>query len=959
MKKKTWNRLIAGAGVITMTASLCTLAVPMARGEAEAAVSCQMESLDRGLVGVKSNGGIFLSWRLLGTENYSTAFNVYRNGVKIAGPITNSTNYFDASGTTSHSYVVRSVLNGIEVTESDPVTAWSNQYKDVPINRPANVYEYGANVTYSANDATVADVDGDGQYEIILKWDPSNAKDNSQSGYTSNVYIDCYELDGTQRWRIDLGKNIRAGAHYTQMAAYDFDGDGKAELALKTADGTVDGRGTVIGNGYVDNRNSSGYILTGNEYLTMFNGETGKAMTTTNYAPARGNVSDWGDKYGNRVDRFLCGVAYLDGKTPSLVECRGYYEKSELVAYKYANGQFTKQWTFTATSSQNANYMGQGAHSLSIADVDNDGFDEIVYGSAVIDHNGRGLYTTGHGHGDALHCGDFDPSHGGLEIFSVHENKAANIESVQMRDARTGNTIWAYKRQKDIGRGLILNAAKEFSPYVCLADNAYDSRGNVITSDLKYLGQNFSILWDDDLYQEGLDQTTIRKWNSNTKRGETILDGGSVHSCNGTKATPTLSADIFGDWREEVIWATSNDSALRIFTTDDVTDSKLYTLMADRQYRLAIAWQNVAYNQPPHTSYYIGEDMRTPVQPEMYTVGTYRLKSVGDAPVPTTTAPIEGEDVISEGVYMVRNVNSGLYLDVDGGVAENNRNIQQWGAYGPANNNSWKLVKDADGYYTFYSLLGDGNTFVMDVAGRKTDNGINVALYTAKGSDNQKFEVRKLPDGTYAILSKHTNSEKCVEIVNAYTNSGANVQQFTFTGHNCQRWTFEKVVNETPTPTPVQTSKAPEVPSPSPVVTSTAPEVPSPSPVVTSSAPATSTPPAQSGTLVFDASASSWTGAYNMNVSLSNTGTANITNWKVTLKASEADITSIWCAKSTASGTSIEITPESYNATVPANGSVTFGYGGNGNLPSSLSYTVSYEINGTWYSYTGSDSSLS
>lgn len=952
MKKRNFNRFIAGFGAVAMAASLCTIAIPQTSKKAEAATACQMESLDRGLVAVKSNNGIFLSWRLLGTENYSTAFHVYRDGVKVAGPITNSTNYFDASGTTSSSYKVRSVVNGTEVTESDAVKGWGNPYKDIRLNKPANTYLDGATVTYAANDATVADVDGDGAYEIILKWDPSNAKDNSQSGNTSNVYIDCYELDGTQRWRIDLGRNIRAGAHYTQMAAYDFDGDGKAEIALKTADGTVDGRGTVIGNGSINNRNSGGYILTGNEYLTMFNGETGKAMKTINYEPARGNVSDWGDNYGNRVDRFLCGVAYLDGKTPSLIECRGYYAKTMLVAYKWSNGNFTKQWTFTADGSQNSAYRGEGSHSLSVADVDNDGYDEIIYGAAVIDHNGRGLYTTGQGHGDALHCGDFDPNRSGLEIFMVHENKSANIESVQMRDARTGSTIWSYKRQKDIGRGLILNAGADFKPYVCLADNAYDNKGNVINSALKGLGQNFSMLWDADLYQEGLDQTTVRKWNSSAKRVDTILTGANVHSCNGTKATPTLSADIFGDWREEVIWPTSDDTALRIYTATDVTSHKLYTLMSDRQYREAIAWQNVAYNQPPHTSYYIGEDMRTPEKPAMYTVGSYKLNTIGQTSDPVQEPSQEPvTSGLTDGVYMIRNVNSGLYLDVNNGVAANDTNIQQWGASMAGNYNSWRIVKDSQGYYTFYSLVGDGNTYVMDVAGRKTANGTNVALYAAKDSDNQKYDLVQQADGSYAILTKITGSASCVEVVNAYTNSGANVQQFTFTGHPCQKWYFEKIESTQPSQTPsAEPSKAPsQAPSQEPSkAPSTAPSA-EPSKEVTVPA---------GKDLVFDASASSWTGGYNMSISMKNAGNSEIQDWKVELNTSEADISSIWCVKKNVSGTTVVITPESYNANIPANGAITFGYGGNGSLPSSLNYTISYKVNGTWHSYQGADSAL-
>ena len=605
----------------------------------------QMESLSRGLVAVKTDDGVFLSWRLLGTESYSTKFNVYRNGVKIASNISDSTNYLDKSGSTSSSYMVRAVVNGSEENQSDTVTPWSNNYKDVPINKPANTTLNGETITYAANDATIADVDGDGEYEIILKWDPSNAKDNSQSGYTSNVYVDCYEMDGTMGWRIDLGKNIRAGAHYTQIMAYDLNGDGKAEVAMKTADGTIAGDGTVIGDASADYRNSSGYVLSGPEYLTLFEGKTGKVLTTIDYNPARGKVSSWGDSYGNRVDRFLAAVAYFDGKTPSLVVCRGYYTRAVIVSYEYKGGKLNEEWVFDTNDSGNSSYAGQGNHNLSIADVDGDGKDEIVYGSAVIDNDGTGLYSTGDGHGDALHVGDFDPDIDGLEIYQVHETKSSDIESIQLRKAKSGSTIWSKKLSKDIGRGLILNIDPDFYPYVTLASNSnyYTKNGTAVTSAVSGLGINFAAYWDGDLYREGLDGTTIRKWDYNNDKVVTALSGSNVHSNNGTKSTPSLSGDILGDWREEVIWPTSNDTALRIYTTTDVTSEKLYTLMHDSQYRLSIAWQNVAYNQPPHTSYYVGPDMAAPSQPAMYTVGSYSLPGIsGDVVTPTqapTTAP--------------------------------------------------------------------------------------------------------------------------------------------------------------------------------------------------------------------------------------------------------------------------------------------------------------------------------
>jgi rhamnogalacturonan endolyase len=488
-------------------------------------------------------------------------------------------------------------------------------YLDVPIQPPSGgTTPDGVAYTYSANDAGVGDVDGDGQYEIVLKWDPSNAKDNSQSGYTGNVYVDAYRLNGTRLWRIDLGRNIRAGAHYTQFQVYDYDGDGRAEVAIKTADGTRDGAGTVIGSSSADHRNSSGYVLAGPEYLTMFNGLTGAAMSTVNYDPPRGTVSSWGDSYGNRVDRFLAGTAYLDGERPSLIMARGYYTRSVIAAWDFRNGTLTKRWTFDSNSA-GSQWTGQGSHSLSVGDVDADGRDEIVYGAMAVNDNGTGMWATGTGHGDAQHLGDFDPAHAGLEYFKVSES-GSQPSSVYI-DPRTGQILWSTPAAGDNGRGVAgdISAVRVAGEFWSAADaNLRSVTGN--TAGRKPSSMNFLIWWDADPLRELLDQTKIDKYG--TSADTRLLTASGVHSNNGTKATPSLSGDLFGDWREEVIWPTSDNRALRIYATSTPTDRRLYTLMHDPLYRVSIAWQNTAYNQPPHTSFFIGDRMATPPRPNIY-----------------------------------------------------------------------------------------------------------------------------------------------------------------------------------------------------------------------------------------------------------------------------------------------------------------------------------------------------
>ncbi|MDT0396529.1 rhamnogalacturonan lyase [Streptomyces edwardsiae] len=587
---------------------------------AQAATARQVEKLDRGVVSVYNGSGNLVSWRWLGTDPDNVAFNVYRAGTKVnSSPITGTTTYFH-SGAPSHAdYTVRAVVNGTEQGDSPHAIQFRAGYKDVPISAPSGgTTPDGVAYTYEANDASVGDLDGDGALDIVLKWQPTNAKDNSQSGYTGNTIVDGVKLDGTRLWRIDLGRNIRSGAHYTQFQVYDYDGDGKAEVAMKTADGTKDGTGAVIGSSSADHRNSGGYILSGPEYLTMFNGQTGRAMGTVDYVPARGTVSSWGDSYGNRVDRFLAGTAYLDGARPSLIMARGYYTRTVIAAWDWRNGQFTRRWTFDTNSSTNSGkgYDGQGSHSLSVGDVDNDGRDEIVYGAMAVDDNGNGLWTTRTGHGDAQHLGDLDASTSGLEYYKVSESTGQ--PAALYINPSNGSVRWKLSACCDNGRGVAgdIYAGNSGPEMWSSSDGSIRDEGGG-TKGRKPSSTNFLAWWDGDPVRELLDQTHIDKYG--TSSDTRLLTGSGVASNNGTKATPVLSGDILGDWREEVVWRTGDNKNLRIYSTPHDTDRRITTLLHDTLYRTALAWQNTAYNQPPHTGFFIGADMPAPPRPSVYT----------------------------------------------------------------------------------------------------------------------------------------------------------------------------------------------------------------------------------------------------------------------------------------------------------------------------------------------------
>lgn len=586
----------------------------------------QVESLDRGLTAANTGNGMLLSWRSLATDLDDTNFKLYKNGDLLTEIDSESaTNYLDVGGTAEDKYTIETYSGAYKTNVAESATVFgtknsgqSGAYFDIPLDVPSPLtMPDGSTCTYTPNDGSVGDVDGDGEYEIFLKWDPSNSQDNSKNGYTGNVYIDCYKLDGTKLWRIDLGKNIRAGAHYTQFMVYDYDGDGIAELVCKTADGTVDGTGKVIGDASADYRSEAGRILSGPEYLTLFDGQTGAALDTIDYKPGRGDFTAWKDNYGNRVDRFTAATAYLDGKHPSVIMCRGYYTRVAATAYDVIDKKLVERWAFDTGHDESVAGYGDGNHNCMPADVDGDGKQELVLGSAVIDDDGKLLYTSGLGHGDAVHVGDFDPSNPGLEIFMCHEEEKSGY-GVTLRDGETGNILFRENADGDTGRCLADNIIPgNDTAEIVGSHNAvvYDTSGNVVCnwSDITKWGQNSVIYWTDTLERAVMDRAMIDQYG----KGRVFTGDGATYN-NASKSNAVISCDLFGDWREEVIFHTNNGSALRVFTTTYSTDYRIYSLMHNPQYRAQVAGQNVGYNQPPHTDYFLGTGFDLPEVPEVY-----------------------------------------------------------------------------------------------------------------------------------------------------------------------------------------------------------------------------------------------------------------------------------------------------------------------------------------------------
>ncbi len=579
----------------------------------------QLEQLGRGVTAVRSDAStVTVSWRYLTSDPESQAFDVYRDGKKLnKQPLTDVTYFKDSNKSNSKAvYTVKPSRGSVAGSYTLPADAPTG-YIDIPLMRPdLGVDPNGKEYYYTANDASVGDMDGDGEYEIVLKWDPTNSHDNAHDGWTGPTLFDCYKLDGTRLWRIDMGDNIRSGAHYTQFMVYDFDGDGASELIAKTADGTVDGTNGLIGSHRADWRNLKGRIIAGPEYLTVFNGKTGKAMSTVDYIPQRGNLKDWGDSYANRSDRFLAAVAYLDGVHPSVIMCRGYYTRSVLAAFDWDGKELKSRWVFDSAQPGLGAYSGQGNHNLRVADVDGDGCDEIIYGQMAVDHDGKGLYSTGMYHGDAMHLIS-DPDNKKYYIWGCHENKK---DGTTLREAATGKVVLRYPSDGDIGRCLAADIDPT-SPGVELWSpntggvRAFD--GTRISPEHRFEGEtkaripvNMLVWWDGDLNRELLDKNVISKYNPAKGNCDKLLVMDDCMWNNGTKANPCLQADIVGDWREEVLMRTADNQHLRLYVTPHDTPYRFHTFMQEPVYRISVATQNVAYNQPTGTGFYFGSDLK-------------------------------------------------------------------------------------------------------------------------------------------------------------------------------------------------------------------------------------------------------------------------------------------------------------------------------------------------------------
>ena len=678
----------------------------------------QMEKLDRGLIAIKTDGGVYLSWRLFdsednifGSADKNVSFNVYRDGKKIS-EVATKTNYVDS--TVGKNYSVAPVINGVEGEKCNAVTVYNNSYFDIPLLKPDDETIYDPSGTELATysffpaDCSTGDVDGDGEYEIIVKWTSSEHDVGSPGNpaYSGTVHLAAYKLDGTKLWKndIELGKNVYSSAHTVQFLVYDFDGDGKSEVMCQTSLGSKDGQGKYVSNAaqtdeeikaITDEENSTadyrgyGRITEGKEFLTVFNGETGVAMDTINLPTTRGseNGVDYGDDFGNRSNRFVSDIAYLDGEKPYAIYLRGYYfgrngkQRTSIAGISWDGTALSPTYRFDTQKGQEGyydgayQYVGNGNHNCTVADVDNDGKDEFITGALCMEVNDdnefRPKWCTYLQHGDALHIGNYDPTHTGFEFFTVHEDSGTNSLSgnditldfgMSVIDAETGNIMFHEGASADTGRGVMANVGAGGYYQIWSAKNSarQSNGGTDFTTATSLTGRNtpsmnFRIFWDGDLYDNLLDGANITDWNGRNMSNIFSARNYDCVSINGTKANPSLQADLFGDWREEVVYPTTNGTALRVFSTTDTTDYKIKTLMQDPVYRSGVAAEQTAYNQPPHVGFYMGKEV----------FDTRTLTSIAVTTQPTKTSYVPGESFDRTGMVVKANYSDGTSEEIN------------------------------------------------------------------------------------------------------------------------------------------------------------------------------------------------------------------------------------------------------------------------------------------------------
>ena len=586
------------------------------------------DKLDRGLVAVKTTKGVYCSWRIQADEYYDVKYNLYRDGTKVNAEPLDVSNFTDTSGSESSQYTVKAVLNGVEQQASKAASVFKSNYKEIKIKHDASL-----KATYEPNDACCADVDGDGEVEILMKF---NNKEEAEQLYPKNgptingvatkeySMLACLKQDGTVLWWVNCGPNMGDFQNNEQnIVGYDWDMDGKAEVVMRLEEGSTvhmaDGTTYTIGangkNGsswtnYREPKASGSvewFTHYGKEFLWYCEGATGKPYQCIEFPLKRLEDGEtdlkaaWGDGYGHRSSKYFFGAPYLDGKHPSIFLGRGIYTRHKFIAYDVdpKTHDLKVRWKWT-NNQPGSPWYGQGYHNYIVADVDWDGRDEIVWGSMVIDDNGKGLSTTGLGHGDAQHIGDFNPYIHGQEMFACNEDNPSN----NYRDATTSKIYYRKTDTNDDGRCLAGNFYNDFPG--AMGHSAHDTPISTVTNDhvslnTNGLSMNFRIYWDGDLLEECFNNTEV------TKPGVgTIATFLGAYSNNSTKATPCYQGDIFGDWREEVIERTA-DNNIRIYTTNEPTKWRNYSLWYDHQYRNGMVWQPCGYNQPPHVSYFLGE----------------------------------------------------------------------------------------------------------------------------------------------------------------------------------------------------------------------------------------------------------------------------------------------------------------------------------------------------------------